>query len=139
VIKANNALVVAILRHGARQHPLSPLPALHSAGDVEQKAWLVGQHMAMLAGDLIVADPATTVRALEGARRGVNGGQKMRPDANGRSSGLPKCASLDSRISACPLVRESWRRVGHCVGSPYPSYRWALGGSENGPPILSQF
>ena len=37
---------------------------------------MVGQDVAMLAGDLIIAYPATAVRSLKSAGRGVNGGQK---------------------------------------------------------------
>jgi hypothetical protein len=64
------------LPHGARQYPFSLLPTLHGAGDIQQIAGVVGQDVAVLAGDLIVANPAPTNRSLKSGRRGVDGGQK---------------------------------------------------------------
>jgi hypothetical protein len=43
---------------------------------VEQEAGAIGQDVTMLAGDLIVANPAPASRSLESDSRGVDGGQK---------------------------------------------------------------
>jgi hypothetical protein len=67
---------IPITRHGTRQDPFSLLPTLHGAGDIQQIAGVVGQDVAMLAGDLIVANPAPANRSLKSDRRSVDGSQK---------------------------------------------------------------
>jgi hypothetical protein len=88
------------LRHGIRQNPLCLLPTLR---DVQQIAGLVGQDVAMLSGDSIIANPATAVRALEGGGRGVDSGQKC-------IEVLTAVAVIQPLIFNCPIY-VVWRRA----------------------------